>query len=140
MTVIECQAFNKCFALQNVYYSGTKKQWKAIHIDDGNEPVLEAKRTYRSAQQSKTDKPDLTMHVKDTVMLTASANVIWGSSNEKVVVVDASGKVTAVGTGTATITATNQTTGEIDSYTILVKYSFVQILIRIFLFGWIWYK
>ena len=52
---------------------------------------------------------------------------------------DASGKLTTVGEGTATVTATDPETNETVRCEVTVKYSFVQILIRIFLFGWIWY-
>jgi uncharacterized protein YjdB len=49
------------------------------------------------------------------------------------------GKITAVGNGSATITATSVANGLQDTCEITVKYSFVQWLIVIFLFGWLWF-
>ena len=41
---IDVEAFEKCKSLKNVYYVGTKKQWKAIKIKrKGNKPLLKAK-------------------------------------------------------------------------------------------------
>lgn len=41
---IDEEAFEKCKSLKNVYYAGTKKQWKAIKIKrKGNKPLLKAK-------------------------------------------------------------------------------------------------
>ncbi len=40
---IEGSAFYKCGNLQNVYYTGTKEQWKAVQIDEsGNDALLNA--------------------------------------------------------------------------------------------------
>ena len=53
------------------------------------------------------DKKTLVM--EETVQLTASVEgVAWKSSNEKIATVDATGKVTAIGPGTATITASKE--------------------------------
>ena len=71
--------------------------------------------------------------------LTANDTVTWQSDNASVVKIDpASGKLTATGTGTATITATADD-GRTAICTVTVQYAWWQKLIRIFLFGWIWY-
>ena len=71
--------------------------------------------------------------------LTANHTVTWQSGNDSVVKVDpASGKLTATGIGTATITAAADD-GRTASCTVTVQYAWWQKLIRIFLFGWIWY-
>ena len=71
--------------------------------------------------------------------LTANHTVTWQSSNDSVVKIDlATGKLTATGTGTATITATTDD-GRTATCTVTVRYAWWQKLIRIFLFGWIWY-
>ena len=49
--------------------------------------------------------------------------LIWKSSDEKVATVDAEGKVTAVGNGEATITATTENGKFSESVTITVKLS-----------------
>lgn len=71
--------------------------------------------------------------------LTAIDAVTWQSDNDAVVKVDsASGKLTATGTGTATCTVTAND-GRTATCTVTVQYAWWQWLIRIFLFGWIWY-
>ena len=71
--------------------------------------------------------------------LTAKVSLTWQSDNDSVVKIDpASGKLTATGVGTATITATAED-GRTAACTVTVQYAWWQKLIRIFLFGWIWY-
>ncbi len=79
----------------------------------------------------------LIYHQKET--MTADDTVTWQSDNDAVVKIDpATGKLTATGTGTATITATADD-GRTATCTVTVQYAWWQWLIRIFLFGWIWY-
>ncbi len=66
--------------------------------------------------------------IGDSLQITAKVEpdnaykkLIWKSSDEKVAIVDADGKVTAVGTGTATITATTEDGKLTESVTITVK-------------------
>ena len=72
----------------------------------------------------------------------AKYSVSFTSSNPKVVTVDENGKVYAAKKGSATITCTvtdsNGNTVQ-DTCKVTVKYSFGQWLIKILLFGWIWY-
>ena len=71
--------------------------------------------------------------------LTADDTVTWQSDNDAVVKVDpASGNLTATGIGTASITAT-AADGRTATCTVTVQYAWWQWLIRILLFGWIWY-
>ena len=82
------------------------------------------------------------MQYKSTQTLNVEANgeVEFVSSNSKVVSVDkTTGKVTATGKGTATITATVKGTDVSSSINITVSYAWWQWLIKIVLFGWIWY-
>ena len=81
----------------------------------------------------------LTLVYKQTAVLTASQNATWHSSDERVVQVDDSGGITAVGTGTAAVTATSTENGQTAVCTVTVKYAWWQQLIRIFLFGFLWY-
>lgn len=133
-------AFDECESLREVIYLGTQTQWNRIMIADYNAPLLLARRTYCPPVPLALNETSLTMHFKETKTLTASREVEWSSDNEKAVKVDASGKLTAVGKGKATITAADPITGDTAKCEVTVKYSFVQWLIRIFLFGWIWYK
>ena len=64
------------------------------------------------------------------------------SSNPKVASVDESGNVKALKQGNATITVTvTDQYGNVvkDTCTVTVKYTFIQWIIKILLFGWIWY-
>ncbi len=48
VTSISSNAFGGCDNLSDVYYSGTEDQWKAISIDTGNDPLLNANIHYNS--------------------------------------------------------------------------------------------
>ena len=66
----------------------------------------------------------------------------YESSNPKVTSVDENGNVKALKKGNATITVTvTDQYGDVvkDTCTVTVKYTFIQWIIRILLFGWIWY-
>ena len=72
----------------------------------------------------------------------AGESLVWSSSNTKYVAVDAgTGKITSpksfIKTGSAIITAQNSA-GSVE-FSVKVKPTFIQWLIIIFLFGWIWY-
>ena len=93
---------------------------------------------------------DITMNYKKSTTITPSITaddgakytVTYSSSNAKVATVDQNGKVYAAKKGSATITCTvtdsNGNTVQ-DTCKVTVKYSFGQWLIKILLFGWIWY-
>ena len=65
--------------------------------------------------------------------------VAYSSSDESVVTVDQDGTYTAVGKGTAVITMSVPGSDIEEHCTVTVKYAWWQILIRIFLLGFIWY-
>lgn len=46
VTEIGMEAFKGCEALATVIYHGTEKDWNNIQIQEGNDPLLNAKRTY----------------------------------------------------------------------------------------------
>ena len=82
--------------------------------------------------------------LKPTIKAEANAEytVKYSSSNTKVATVDKNGKVYAAKKGSATITCTvTDSLGNVvtDTCKVTVKYSFGQWLIKILLFGWIWY-
>ncbi len=93
---------------------------------------------------------DITMNYKKSTTITpniaadegAEYTVKYLSSNPSVARVDDNGNVYAAKRGSATITCTvtdsNGNTVQ-DTCTVTVKYSFGQWLIKILLFGWIWY-
>ena len=93
------------------------------------------------------DNKELSLTYKSSFKLNATVtpdraenkSVTWKSSNEKVAIVDANGNVTAKGSGTATITATTEDGGHTASCTVTVRMAWWQWLIKILLFGWIWY-
>ena len=152
VTSIAEGAFRKCDSLKDVYYTGSKAQWDRISVGDDNEPLESAAIHYnfgRAAVKS-VSVSDLTIHYKDTVELDpdvtadpdASYTFVYESSNPKVATVDAKGKITGAKRGTATVTCTvtdefgNTVT---DACTVTVKYTALQWVIKILLFGWLWY-
>ena len=90
---------------------------------------------------------ELQLQYKNTAKLTVTVNppnatnknVTWTSSNEKAATVDQNGNVTAKGRGAATITVTVDGTNISDTCNVTVKLAWWQWLIKILLFGWIWY-
>lgn len=76
----------------------------------------------------KMDYDKVTMNVGEEYRLTAvlipsnatNQNIIWTTSNDKIVKVDASGMLTAVGSGTATIIAQSEDGGHIDMTNVTV--------------------
>ena len=93
---------------------------------------------------------NLTMNYKDSKTLTPAVEVdgkikytvTYSSSNNNVAKVDANGKVTATGRGSAkiTCTATDEYGYSVSAVSdVKVDYTFAQWLIIILLFGWIWY-
>ncbi len=68
-----------------------------------------------------------------------SAEIVWESSNPKIVSVDKDGNIKALRKGTATITAKTADGTVSASRKITVDYSWLQWIIIVLLFGWIWY-
>ena len=67
-------------------------------------------------------------------------NVLWESSNPEIAEIDEDGNILISDVGTVTITATLKDDPTITaSCQLEIKYTWWQHLIRIFLFGWIWY-
>ena len=93
------------------------------------------------------DNISLQLDYKDGCTLNASpvpsdsvnAEFFWSSSDESVATVDEEGKVYAAGRGTAVITCESADGFAKSSCEVNVDYTFKQWLIKILLFGWIWY-
>ena len=85
--------------------------------------------------------PDETVRYRQTnVRPIANQDVIWSTSDPSIATIDADGNLTITGVGTVTITATLKSDPSVStSKELTVKYAWWQQLIRIFLFGWIWY-
>ena len=89
----------------------------------------------------------LTMHYKDQFHMKAhirpkdaeNQEVTWISSNSKVVSVDQEGNLTAHKRGTALITCKSKDGFATSNCPIHVTYSPLQWVIKVLLFGWIWY-
>ena len=104
----------------------------------------------QSANVKSVSVSDITLNYKKSATIKptikadegAKYTVKYSSSNTKVATVDDNGKVYAAKKGSATITCTvtdsNGNTVQ-DTCKVTVKYSFGQWLIKILLFGWIWY-
>lgn len=68
------------------------------------------------------------------------ANVEWTSSNPEIAEIDEDGNILISDVGTVTITATLKDDPETTAECKLeIKYAWWQQLVRIFLFGWLWY-
>lgn len=86
------------------------------------------------------DAPAGEFHYKQrNVQLKADTDVTWTSSDPRIASIDENGNVTINRVGTVTITATSKETGETVEFQMEISYLWWQQLIRIFLFGWIWY-
>ena len=88
------------------------------------------------------EKDSVDFNYKDMIQLNVSTNsdkVIYSSSDTSVAVVNENGLVTAVGTGSATITATVEGTSISDTCEINSSYAWWQWIILILLLGFIWY-
>ena len=77
---------------------------------------------------------------QDDVKFNADVPVTWTSSDPRIAEIDPeTGELTIKRVGTVTITATSKETGETVQFDMEIEYLWWQQLIRIFLFGWIWY-
>lgn len=74
----------------------------------------------------------------DTLSDYKKSSCTFKSSDTSVVSLDGS-VATGVSRGTALVTVKDSSTGKTANITVNVKFSFLQWLIEIFLFGWIWY-
>ena len=86
----------------------------------------------------------LRLRYKDTAILTPVQETeeqafVWTSSDPKVVTVDRDGKLTATGNGLAVVTCTSADGTFSDVCEVTVHFTFWQVLIELFLFGWLWY-
>lgn len=143
-----------CNTLQYVFYTGTPKDRAAIQMGEGNEFWTDAQWIYSTDRTSFVESVnfdfDLILNYKDTFFFEPEINadgywVEYVSFDSSVFTVEEQyGKavVTARGRGTATLTCT---IGDIygntvtDSCEVTVQYAWWQWLIKILLFGWIWY-
>ncbi len=81
------------------------------------------------------DKTDATLEIGQSLTLTATVlpdnaydkSVVWKSTNPEIAEVDQNGKVTAMGTGTATITATTADGGKVAGCEVVVKEAYVPV-------------
>ena len=158
---IKLEAQNENYWSDVTYKVGSKayKFRSDIPVADGTKIVVESQ-FIPMVGQSATDKDKVTFTVKinksslnmnkESITLnykksetlstdySGFGKVRWTSSDTKVAVVDENGKVTATGRGKAVITAADFD-GNTAECQVTVKYSFIQWVIVIVLFGWIWY-
>ena len=121
-----------------------------IVVGDFGSGIEARKVEFRSNNVKSVSIGDITLNYKKSTTLNptikadegADYTVKYESSNPKVASVDKNGKVYAAKRGTATITCTvTDSNGNTvsDTCNVTVKYNFGQWLIKILLFGWIWY-
>ena len=131
---------------ENLAYKVGKQSVTVLYGDSELTFDINVKKSYINS----VSLADLTLNYKKSANLSpeisadegAKYTVKYESSNPKVAAVDKNGKVTALKKGSAKITCTvadsNGNTVS-DTCNVTVKYSFGQWLIKILLFGWIWY-
>lgn len=112
-----------------------------ITASSKNDGVYDVKLAEMQNRKFAFGENNITMYYKATgsVAIASNEEVVYTSSNPDIVSVDASGNITALKTGSATITAIEADSGKSDTCTVTVKYAWWQILIRILLLGFLWY-
>lgn len=126
-----------CYDLTDIYYKGTKDDW--AKIDVGMFFVLYENTTmhYLGLEQTEiTEK--INLNYKAEYIINDFDAISYESENTSVAQIDEKGKITATGRGNTTISTTDAD-GNTVYYEIDVSYAWWQWLIKIFLFGWIWY-
>ncbi|MHC6181193.1 cell wall-binding repeat-containing protein [Clostridium sp. JNZ X4-2] len=106
-----------CGASQEILQGGEKIHW--IYVLDVWDETC-----FRDVDSVKLNKNSLNLNVNGSETLGATVSpsnatdkdVVWSSSNESVATVDANGKVKAVGSGTAAITAESVDNGKFNGY------------------------
>lgn len=129
--VIGNDVFTDCLELSTVYYKGSTNDWASLTIGTNNEILGEITILYDyvNATSISLDYSELSLNVGSSKALTAQVlpenasdkTVVWTSSDEDIVTVK-DGIVTAVGEGTAIITAANELEGLSASCTVTTVY------------------
>lgn len=157
-------AFLNCSSLETVNYAGTEKDKAEIVFGKNNDYLINATWTCKEEENPiKPDIPDepdipekpeipelidaenIALNYKGSVSIAKKEfekyDVTYESSNPEIITVDEDGKITAIGNGTAVITATVTVDGEVieDEVTVTTTYAWWQWIIVIVLFGWLWY-
>lgn len=133
VTSIGDSAFIGCDNLKDVYYTGSQPQWNSIRVDSNNENLTGANIHFNyvpaiSVTGVSLNKTMLSLTTGGVAVLTATVvpadasnkDVVWISSKPSVASVDESGKITAVGTGETTVTATTAEGNKTASCTVTV--------------------
>lgn len=121
-----------------------------LSTSDENPEGVSFEITEEDRKISSVSVSDLKLNYKSSANISAEIDadegveykVEYTSSNPKVASVDSNGKVYGAGKGSATITCTvtdNLGNSISDSCNVTVNYTWWQWLIKIALFGWIWY-
>lgn len=156
VALISTAAFNECIELYTAEFTKTSsakidKSDITLKITNctvsslgGSVNVANKVGVYTSFDTIELASDSLTMNYKTTGNIEyettlSDSSVTWSSSNEKVVKVDENGTLTAVGRGTATITAGTADGVVVDECKVTVNFSTIQWIIYILLLGFLWY-
>lgn len=145
-------AFGHC---DDYYYCGSQDDWDKVKFGKSNQSDYNfiehiAKLNYAPADFGTVSVDDITINYKSTAKLSPTANIsqnynyklTYKSLDPSVATVDENGNVTAIKTGTATITCRvvdENGYSASDTCTVTVKYSILQWIINILLLGFLWY-
>ena len=130
------------FGIAAFAHAGNLPASSAVFAADGSIPEVsteyEVTIPLETTRAFTLEQTQITLNYKQTAQLTSSEDAQWQSSDSSVVIVNEEGLLTAAGRGSATVTATAKD-GRTAVCTVTVRYTFWQWIIRIFLFGWLWY-
>ena len=85
------------------------------------------------------EQTQITLLYRETAYIATSEPVTWSSSDMSVAYANTDGYIVTTGSGTAVLTAVSQLDDSTAACTVTVRYAWWQTLIRIFLFGFLWY-
>ncbi len=118
VTEIEDCAFRGCDSLENVYYSGTEKQWNTISIGDDNTDLTEADIQYnysRENNSSKTKSSDSEAESSSSVDITSSSRADKSSDTTSSEISSKTSSRTSSATSSTTSSRTSSTTSSTTS-------------------------
>ena len=137
VTLIGKGAFRECTSFTDVYYSGSEDDWDkitkgidndaldnaTIHYLQNSDPIITGDIAFENSEIK------LAVGKKATLKATGSSDIAYKTSNKKIATVSATGVVTALKVGTATITAYSKSDpSKSATCTVTVRYKLTYVL------------
>lgn len=156
LMLVDTGAFDEVYSLTDVYYLGSEEEWDEVYIEEyGNDALLDATIHFSSWGDKKGDV--VAVYVDDLTLIYTEARkletiigheeyaeytVKYYSDSDNVIVNEDTGMLYGAKRGSANITVeVTDSNGNVltDTCKVTVEYTWWQWLIKIVLFGWIWY-